>query len=75
MHYEHMMQKHKLVTLHDTILEVNAVLKNMENNITDMLKQKVKMLKACEDHTNFINYDKNTFLKVQRKKISMFIIL
>ena len=69
------MQKHKLVTFQDTILEVNAVLKSMENNIKDMLKQKVKMLKACEDHTNFINYDKNAFLKVQRKKIGIFTIL
>ena len=68
------MQKHKLVTLQDTILEVNTVLKSMENNITDILKQKIKMLKACEDHANFINYDKATFLKVQRKKIGIAIL-
>ena len=46
----------------------------MENNITDILKQKIKMLKACEDHANFINYDKATFLKVQRKKIGIAIL-
>ena len=63
------MQHHNLVTIQDTIREVNTVLQNIENNTIDVLKQKVKMLKACEDHTNFINHDKEQFLTTQRKKI------
>lgn len=33
------------------------------------MQQKNKMLKACEDHINFLEFDKSEFLKVQRKKI------
>ena len=32
------------------------------------------MLKACEDHENFIFYDKEKFLEAQRKKIGMVLI-
>jgi hypothetical protein len=45
------------------------VLQNIESNTIDLLKQKNKMLRSCEDHENFIEYDKDAFLRVQRKKI------
>ena len=73
--YEHLVENHRLISIEDTIREVATVLQNIETStigkiltkFVDIVKQKNKMLKAWEDHQNFIYYDKDTFLKAQRK--------
>lgn len=67
--YDHYKQGHKLISVNDTIFDVQQVLMNMEVDLLDVLAQKTQMLAACEDHIEFINGDKNAFLTEQRKKI------
>lgn len=38
--YEHIIQNHQLVSIEDTIREVNSVLQNIESNTLDLLTQK-----------------------------------